>query len=285
MALSLGFGSKSGKSTTNTDTKSQSAGESDPWDYAIPYMQDYLREVGAVGGTGITPDQKYAYEYLKGNAFQGNPWDEDIAALASDQFDTADRSGQVGEYYGALEGRLGGIANGDYTDVMNNPELRAMMDMVGREASSGINQQFAAAGRDLSGLNQRRVAQGVTEAQLPLILDQYNKERERQMAASQALYGAGSQTAGQQSSLDAERNAMRSQGITTAQAALDARNQGANQILELDQQIKMLPYEDLGMLGSLLFPAAGLGSQQTGNTATQGTSTTKSKSSGFNIGI
>jgi hypothetical protein len=285
MALSLGFSSKSGKSTTNTDTKSQSAGENDPWDYSIPYLQDYLREVGSVGGTGITPDQKYAYEYLKGNAFQGNPWDEDIAALASDQFDAADRSGQVGEYYGALEGRLSGIADGDYTDVMNNPELRAMLDMVGNEASSRVNQQFAAAGRDLSGLNQRRVAQGVTEAQLPVIMDQYNRERQRQMDAATALYGAGSQTAGQQSSLDAARNALRSQGIDTAQAALDARNQGANQILELDQQIKMLPYEDLGMLGSLLLPVAGAGGQQTGNTASQGTSKTKSKSSGFSIGI
>jgi hypothetical protein len=277
MALSLGFSSGSKKTTTNT----QAAGEKDPWDYSIPYLQDYLSEVGSVGGTGLTPDQKYAYESLKGNAFQGNPWDEDIAALASDQFDTADRSGQVGEYYGALEGRLSGIADGDYTDVMNNPELRAMLDMVGNEASSRVNQQFAAAGRDLSGLNQRRVAQGVSEAQLPVILDQYNRERDRQMSAAQALYGAGSQTAGQQSSLDAARNALRSQGIDTAQAALDARNQGANQILELDQQIKMLPYEDLGMLGSLLFPVAGLGGQE----ATDTTSKSKSKSTGFSIGI
>lgn len=281
MALSLGFGSKSGKTTTNTS--SQSAGENDPWDYSIPYLQDYLREVGSVGGTGLTPDQKYAYEYLKGNAFQGNPWDEDIAALASDQFDAADYSGQVGEYYGALEGRLGGTADGQYIDLENNPYIQDMLNKVSGDVSSRINQQFAGAGRDLSGLNQARVAEGVSNAQLPILFNQYNTERDRQMQAARDLFGAGSQTAGQQSSLDAQRNALRTQGIDTAQAALDARNQGANQTLELDQQIKMLPYEDLGMLGSLLFPVAGLGGQQAGDT--QSKSTSKSKSSGFNIGI
>ena len=281
MALSLGFGSKTGTSTTNTNTKSQ--GETDPWDYSIPYLQDYLREVGSVGGIGLTPDQKYAFEYLKGNALEGNPYDVPTAQLATDLFNTADRSGQVGEYYGALQGQLGDVASGKYIDPMSNPQMAAMLKQVGDEAQSRINQQFAAAGRDLSGLNQKRVTEGVTAAQLPLLLNQYNTERAAQADAAKTLYGAGNETSTTQSNLDAARAALRTQGIAVGNAALDAQNWGANKILELDQQIKMLPYEDLGVLGSLLFPVAGLGSQQNGLSNT--TSTTKTKSSGFNIGI
>lgn len=274
--MSLSFGSKSSKSTTN----SSSSGDKDPWDYSVPYLQDFLKETGAVGGVGLTPDQKYAFEYLKNNAMEGNPWDVQQAQLANDLYATPDRSAGVTDAYTTLQTNLGDVASGKYLDPMQNPQIAAMLTQVGDDISNRINAQFAGAGRDLSGINQQSVAKGVSQGQLGLLLDQYNKERAAQADAATSLYTAGTGTASQQAALDAQRAALRSQGATAGAQALDMQNQGANQLLELDQQIKTLPYEDLATLGSLLFPVAGLGGQE----SSQGTSTTKGKSSGFGLG-
>lgn len=274
--MSGSFSSKSGKSTTNT----QSQGDKDPWDYSVPYLQDFLKEVGSVGGVGLTPDQKYGFEFMKNNAMQGNPWDVEQAKLATDLYKTPDRSAGVGEAYTSLQTRLGGVADGKYLDPMENPQIRAMLTQVGDDIGNRINAQFAGAGRDLSGINQQSVAKGVTQGQLGLLLDQYNKERSAQADAAGSLFTAGSGTAGQQAQLDAARAQLRGQGADAGAKALEMQNQGAADLINLDQQIKTLPYEDLGTLGSLLFPVAGLGGQE----SAKGTSTTKSKSSGFSVG-
>lgn len=277
MSGSLGFSSKKSSSTTNT----QSQGDSDPWDYSIPYLQDFLKEAGAVGGTGLTPDQKYAFEYLKNNAFQGNPWDVEQAKLANDLYASPDRAAGVGDAYKTLQTQIGGYAAGDFVDPMKNPQIQAMLTQVGDDISNRINAQFAGAGRDLSGANQTAVAKGVSQGTLGLLLDQYNRGQDQQIGAARSLYDAGTGTATTQSNLDAARANLRGSGAAAGQAALDMTNQGANSILELDQQIKMLPYEDLATLGSILFPVAGLGQQQ----SQKGTSTTNSKSSGMSAGL
>lgn len=277
MTGSLGFSSKSSKSTTN----SQSQGDSDPWDYSVPYLQDFLKEAGAVGGTGLTPDQKYAFQYLKNNAMEGNPWDVEQAKLANDLYATPDRAAGVGQAYQTLQTQLGDYASGKYVDPMTNPKIREMMTMVGDDISNRVNAQFAGAGRDLSGANQTAVAKGVSQGQLGLLLDQYNRGQDQQIGAAQTLFNAGTGTATTEAGLDAQRANLRGSGAAAGQAALDMQNQGANSLLELDQQIKMLPYEDLATLGSILFPVAGLGQQQ----SQKGTSTTNSKSSGMSAGL
>lgn len=277
----MSIGGSSSKTKTNSTTKSQ--GETDPWDYSIPYLQDFLTEAGAVGGTGLTPDQKYAYEFLKGNAFEGNPFDQQIAAGAERALTAPSRSGQVGEAYGLLSDQLMPYASGQYLDPFTNPQMRQLLDSVSDDVSSRINQQFAASGRDLSGKNQQSVARGVTQAQLPILFDQFNRQQQNQLNAANALYGAGQGGATTQAQLDAANAGLVQQGSGLADLALTARDLGANQIINLDQQIKHLPYEDLGVLGSILFPVAGLGSQQSGTSNTQGTSSTKGSSFGLKI--
>lgn len=273
MAFGLSFGSSSGKSNTN------SSSQSDPWDQAIPYLTDLFGEVGAAGGRGLSDDQKAAFGALKSNAAEGNPWTAQIAGLADQAFATPDRSGAVGESFAGLQGTLGDIAGGKYLDVMNNPELRAMIESVGTDAFNRINAQFAGAGRDLSGANQGAAAKGVSAATLPLILDQYNRERGNQVDAAKTIATAGAQTATTQSSMDAARMALQKLGIDLGGEALKARDYAGNQVVNLDQQIKQLPLQDLGLLASILFPGAGLGGQESG------TSSTKTSSSGFGIGI
>jgi hypothetical protein len=161
---------------------------------------------------------------------------------------------------------------------MSNPQMQAMLTQVGDDAQNRINAMFAGAGRDLSGANQQAVAKGVTQAQLPLLMDQYNRAQDQQMGAAQTLFGAGQNTATTLGNLDAQRFAHRMSAGEQGQEALDMQNQGANEVLALDQQIKMMPYEDLGTLGSLLFPVAQLGGQTKGKM--QGTSSTDQLSFG-----
>lgn len=267
------FGSKSGKSTTNSNS------QTDPWDVTIPYLTDFLGEMGGVGGRGLSPDQMAAFTALKGNAAEGNPWTKDIAGLADQAFATPDRTGGVESAFTGLKGTLGDIAGGKYLDVMKNPELMAMVEQVGTDAFNRINGQFAGAGRDLSGANQLTAAKGVTQAQLPLLLDQYNRERGNQVDAAKTIADAEKSVATTMADMDGARLALQKMGIDLGDKAIGARDYAGNQILNLDQQIKQLPLQDLGLLASILFPAAGMGAQEVG------TSETKSKSSGFGLSI
>lgn len=272
----MSFGSSTKK--TNSSFNNQT----DPWDETVPYLKDFLSNLGDTAATqqpGATADQVEAFKTLKANAADGNPNAGAIMGLAKDQLNTADNSGMVKDGFADLQKRLTSTANGDNLDLENNGYLQKMLTQVGDDAANRVNAQFAAAGRDFSGANQQSVARGVTQAQAPLLLDFFNKEQGRTDQAARDLYGAAGQTAGTLSSLDQIRDALRSKGIDTTSAALAARDQGANTTLNLDQQLKGLPYQDLAQIAQLLFPAAQLGQQSSGN----GTSTTKS--SGFSFGI
>lgn len=269
----ISFGSSSSKSTTNSNS------QTDPWDETIPYLKDFLKELGGAGGRGISPDQAAAFGALKRNAAEGNPWASQIAGLADQAFATQDRTGMIGDAIAKLEGNLGDVAGGKFLDPMSNPQVRAMLDQVGGDAMNRVNAMFAGAGRDLSGANQGAVGKGVTAAQLPILFDQYNRERAAQVDAAKTLHGARTSGATTQSEMDAARLALQKMGIDLGDAAITARDEGANKILNLDQQIKQLPLQDLSLLASILFPMAGLGAQE------QGSSQSKGSSSGFGFKI
>lgn len=265
-------------SSKTTKTNQSFNQQTDPWDEAIPMLKGFLANLSGVMGTpGATADQKAAYDRLKTNAGAGNPNTADILALSKDQFATPDRSGTVTEGYADLERRLTDTANGKNLDLANNEYLQKMLTQVGDEAQNRVNASFAAAGRDFSGANQGAVARGVTAAQAPLLLDMFTREQGRTDAAARDLFGAAGSTASQTAQLDQIRNALRMQGIDTTGAFMTARDSGDNTILNLEQQLKSIPAQDLAAIANLLFPAAGLGSQSTGNS--QGTS----KTSGFGV--
>lgn len=275
MAFGLSFGSSDKTSTTKSNS------QTDPWDVTIPYLTDFLKQVGGANSYGLSPDQAAGFSALKANAAEGNPWTSQIAGLADQAFATPDRTGAVGDAYNAFKGQLGDVASGKFLDVLNNPQLKALLDQVGTEAFNRQNALFAGAGRDLSGANSQAAAKGVALAQTPLLLDQFNKQQQLQMDAAQRLYDGGRGTATTQADLDAARLNLQKQGVDLGKTAIGARDYAANQTINLDQQIKQLPLQDLGLLASILFPAAGLGAQE------QGTSKTNSNtsSSGFSFGI
>jgi hypothetical protein len=262
---------KFGSEKTSQNSKSQQ----DPWAPAVPYLKDFLSQTGEVGkdaGQGLTTSQQTAFDQLKGNALEGSPFLSQQQQLVSDLYNTQDRTGIVGDAYKSLQGQLGDYASGKYLDPMSNPQMQAMLTQVGDDAWNRTNAQFAAAGRDLSGANQTAAARGVTQAQLPLLLDQYNRAQGLQFDAAKTLYGAGASTADVMSNLDAQRSDIRGQGSTAEQTLHDMQNRGNKEIIDLEQMQKMLPYEELGQLSSLLFPAGQLGNKKKASGTSEGTS-------------
>jgi hypothetical protein len=265
--MSFSFGSEEKKQTSNS--------KQDPWAPAVPYLTKFLSQVGSVGGNagaGVTGSQKAAFNELKANAMEGNPWVEQQQQLTNDLYNTADHSGIVKDAYGALQGQLGDYASGKYLDPMSNPKMQAMLQQVGDDAWNRTNAMFAGAGRDLSGANQIASSKGVTQAQLPLLLNEYARAQQMQMDAANTLFGAGSNTATTLSGLDAQRADLRGQAAGAGQTALDMQNYGPERIIDLEQMKKMVPYEELGQLASLLFPAGQLGNQKKASGESSGTS-------------
>ena len=265
--MSLSFGGKSSKSKTN------STSQNDPWEETIPYLKEFLGKLGGVSAstpTGPTPTQIDAFGQLKDIAGAGNPYAGQIDDLANDLFGTQSQAPMAKGSYEDLTRRLTPTAEGENLDIMNDPQLAKLLQFVGDDAANRINSQFAGAGRDMSGINQQLVARGVGQAQLPILTDQLNREKGRTDAAARDLYGAGQGTAQNIANLDKIKATLQQAGIDVGKEALDAKAWGPEALINLEEQMKNLPYEQLQKIAELLFPAAGLGGQQQGWSSTKG---------------
>lgn len=279
MAL-LSFGQS--KTKQNATSRTTGTTTSNPWAPTTPLLNDLLGGVGAVDGS-LTPDQLNALDMLKAGAVDGNPWAGGIGDGATAALSSPDRTGMVGDAYDELRGNLGGFARGDYVDVMNNPEFMAAMKVAGDDASDRINQLFAGGGRMYSDTHAGAVGRGVTTAQAPLLADQYNLERNRQIDAAKALYGAGNTTATTQANLDSSRAALAGAGAELADRALAAEEYGPGRIFDLEALKKSAPLDQYKRIAEILFPAAGLGGTTTTDAKTNSSGTSKSKQSGFSL--
>lgn len=263
--MSVSFGSK--KQTT------QQQSQSDPWSQAIPYVTDLLSKTKAASAdVGPTAKQSDAYAELESNAAAGNPYAGSIDKLATDLYGSTSYSPEVASGYTDLEKRLTPTANGENLDLSNNPQLQAALKTAADDAQWRINSMFAGAGRDLSGINQQSVSRGITQAEAPILLNQYNTEQQRTDAAARDLNTAKVNAATTKSGLDSATATLRQAGINVGNEALAAKDYGPNQILQLEDQLKNLPYDELSKLAALIYPAAGLGGTSSGTATQKGTS-------------
>lgn len=267
--MSLSFGKSTKKTTASQETN--------PWEPTIDPLKGLVDQIGNYSGNvGATDNQQGAFDQLLANAQEGNPNADKIAQLSGDLFGENNQGGTVDEAYKRITDQLGGIAAGDKLDVNENPYLQKLMQQVGDNIQNRTSAQFAGAGRDTTGnaYGQQAIARGISEGTLPALFNQYNLERQNQTDAAKTLFGAGTTAATTTQGLNTANFADRLKGIDAGNAALDAKNYGANQTLTLEQQLKQLPIEDLGRLEALLGPIAQLG----------GTVNAKSKSSGTTMG-
>lgn len=277
----MSFSTGSKEQTTNQNQTSVS----DPWKPAQDDVKRFLGKLDkASKGKGPfkpNANEMAAIDELRANAAAGNPWADEIGGLADSLFATESYAPQLQQGYSDLERRLSGTADGTNLDLENNPYIRDMLNNVTNNAVNRVNSQFAAAGRDFSGYNQQALGRGITEAQLPVLAQLYQHEQGRSDAAARDLYAAKGETARGSAQLDQLRDSLRAMGIDVGNAALDAQNWGANQMIAIEDKLKNLPYDELDRIAALLYPAAGLG----GTVNTTGTSNTEQDSTGFSFGL
>ncbi len=91
----------------------------------------------------------------------------------------------------AAQETMAGAANQQLADTLSgkylNPFLSPMLQGSANEIATAVNQEFTGAGRTPgSGMNQQQILAGITEQALPYAFDQYNTERQRQLAIAGA---------------------------------------------------------------------------------------------------
>lgn len=266
MSFSLG-----GSSSRRTNTTATS-GQTDPWDEAIPQLRDFLGTLGRSSPTNPGPNetQSTAITQLENNAAAGNPHVGDIEHLTNDLFATTSGAPAVHQGYDELNRRLTPTADGTNLNVANDPNLQRLLQMAGDDTAGRINSQFAGAGRDMSGINQQSVAKGVGQAQLPILVDQLNREKGRTDAAARTLFDANTTAETTGANLDRQAADLRARGIDTAAAGVAARDEGPSKILALEELRKKMPFDEMGWLAELLYGAAGLGNQSSGTSYSRG---------------
>lgn len=238
-----------------------------PWEPAVPALNGILGQLNTqLGNTGVTANENNALNTLTSNAQQASQFAPQITGFAQNLLNGGGANGQAGNVqggYDTFKGQMEQFADPNYSS-MNNPALRAALQQVQDDVGSSVNGQFAAAGRDLSGANQMAYGRGVSAAQAPLILNQFNQDRATQQGAANALYTGQNTTSGILSGMNQQGLSNQAQGITAAGAATDAQNAGANATLAAEAARRGIPVQALGLLAQIGIPIAGLGGQSTG---------------------
>ena len=254
-----------GQSSSTQTQQSQTA----PWEAAQPMLQGILGQLGPlVQNSGLNSTESGAINQLSQNAAQGNPYASQIGSFANDLLSGGGATMQAtGLQSGlsALQSQLTPYANGSM--IGNNPALQAQLDQIASDTTNQVNSQFAAAGRDGSGMNQQTLARGIAQGEAPVIAGQYNQDVANQLSAANSLYGAQNSTSGLLAGLTQQGLANRLQGVTSSQDALNAQNYTPQQQLALAQLAQQIPAQNLGLLAQIGVPIAGLGKQTSDTTS------------------
>lgn len=254
-----------------SETKQQSTTE--PWKPAQPALTSILGQLqGLIPNSGITPGMESAFGQLENNAQQGNPFAGQIGGVVGDLLNGGGATAQapaIQSAFDTFKAQTNPLASNTNYDPMQTPGLADSLKTMMGDIGTSINGQFAAAGRDLSGMNTQTLARGLTQGLAPILTQQYNQNVQNQQGAASNLYNAGNTTGGLLAGLNQQGIANQVQGITSANDALTAQNYGPATMLQLEQLKQGIPMQNLGLLTQIGVPIAGLGTQS------QGTSTTK----------
>lgn len=255
----------------------QTSSVSNPWEPAQGALKGILGQLDPlIANSGLSSASSGAIDQLQQSANAGNPYAGQIDQFTQSLLNGGGANGQAGALQGGLDQykqQLGQYADPNYSSL-NDPNLKAALAQIQSDVGNGVNSQFAAAGRDMSGANQQAYGRGVSAAQAPLILNQFNQDRSLQQNAAGSLYGAQNTTSGLLSGMNQQGLTNQQQGMTNSADALAAKNYGATQTLNLEQLKQSLPAQTLGLLAQIGIPIAGLGGQ------TSGTSTGTNQMSG-----
>lgn len=252
------------KQTTN------STSQATPYAPAQGSIDAILKQLNEqVPKAGLNSTESGALDTLSANAQAGNPFTGKITGLATDLLNGGGakaNDNNLTANFSDYKGLLSPYASGSM--IGNNPALKAQLDQIASDVSNQVNGQFAAAGRDFSGMNQQTLARGIAQGTAPVIAAQYNADVDRALGAANSIYGAGNTTYGLLNNTNQQDLTNRQAGIDVGSSALQARDSGANQLLNIEAQKRGIPVSNLTTLLGAVSPVAQAFGTQTQNSTT-----------------
>ncbi len=262
-----------GGSTTQTQQQNQ-AQSTTPWAPAAGTISSLL---GQLGGISANPNatETGALNQLSGLGGAGNPYAGSIGNVASNLLaggGANNQAGLVNNAYQQYQQQLNPYLQTSFLDPRNTPGFSDALNAVNSDITNQVNGQFAAAGRDLSGMNTQSLARGLSQGEGALIANQYNQNVANQLGAANSLYGAGNATGGLLSGLQQQAMANQQAGIGAADQANQAQQYGPLLQLQAEAQRRGIPLQTLAAQMGIALPAGQAFGTTTGTN--QGATTT-----------
>jgi len=253
---------------TSKQTSTQSSTTA-PWAEAQPALQGILSQLqGNLGNTGVTGAESGALTSLVNNANTASstyaPQIADFAKTLLSGGGATDQSGNINANYQRYVDQTNPLASNTNYNPYDTPGFKDALSTTIADITNATNGQFAAAGRDFSGMNSQTLGRGILQGVAPTIAGQYNQNVQNQQGAAGNLYNAGNTNAGILAGLNQQKLSNQAQGVTAAGAATDAANAGANATLQAEAARRGIPVQALGLLAQIGIPIAGLGGTSSG---------------------
>src|SRR5258708_34959824 len=183
-----------GGQTTTTKTTSQQS-QTQPWAATQPQLQGLLGNLGHLD-TGVPPQQSTASGMLTSAAGSLPSFAPQITNTANALLGGGTNYGGIlSGAYNNLQGTLAPYLDPARLNPMSTPGFSQALGLLGSNITNQVNDQFAAAGRDLSPANSQALALALAQGEAPVIASQYNANAINQLAAANALLGADNNTA------------------------------------------------------------------------------------------
>ena len=126
------------------------------------------------------------YEYQNLPSFFPNNTYVDFSPETSTALQLASaRAVQGNPLLGSSQAEINKVLSGDYLNPSSNPYSKALFNQMAGDVTSQVQSQFSKAGRLGSGANQEVLTRGLGELANKVYGDQYNLERQNQVAATQ----------------------------------------------------------------------------------------------------
>jgi hypothetical protein len=260
-----------GAGESKQETKQNS--QTDPWKPAQPFLQGVLGQLqGGLSNTGLTGAENSAIAGTTSNAYD---WTKQYAPQIGNYASTllagggaTDQAGNVNANYQRYVDQTNPIASNTNYNPYDTPGFKDALSTTIADITNSTNGQFAAAGRDFSGMNSQTLGRGIMQGVAPTIAAQYNQNIQNQQGAAGNLYNAGNTNAGILAGLQQQKLANQGQGVSAAGTAMDANNAGYNATMQAEAAKRNMPVQSLGLLAQLGIPIAALGGQSTGQSTT-----------------
>jgi hypothetical protein len=232
-------------------------------------LQNIINSLGAMPAS-VTPSQTGAYNTLTNESNWVPQFGPQANKTTSNLFgyNTQPIQNLESTAFGNLSGTLSPYLSSSYLNPMSTPGLSTTLQGLTNSISNNINDQFAAAGRDLSPGNTTALAYGLEQGEAPILTNQYNANVGAQQNAANALFGAGNTTAGALTQEQLAQLGINTGGLTAATSLPGVYTAPGTAQFETANAGAQLPFQNMGWLSSLAYPLGALGGQSTASGTT-----------------